>query len=216
MSVKQSSWIWLKSTGTKPQLKHNKERTALIFQYFLWCTVCMIIKRVKVCHIPRPLVTSNCLSVSSILKSGFTISCHVMAASALRPVERELGGERWRIKDDDDVMTWKRFLNSLPHGALWGESTGCKVKAPHFWPFEVGIRRSPMDSHYSDVKMSPITFQITSLTIVYSTVYSAADQRKHQSSASLAFVRGIHRWPVNSPYKGPLTRKILPFDDAMM
>ena len=43
--------------------------------------------------------------------------------------------------------------------------------------------------------------QITSLTIVYSIVYSDADQRKHESSASLAFVQGIHRWPVNSPQK---------------
>ena len=41
--------------------------------------------------------------------------------------------------------------------------------------------------------MSMIASQITSLTIVYSTVYSDADQRKHQSSASLAFVWGIHR-----------------------
>ena len=49
--------------------------------------------------------------------------------------------------------------------------------------------------------------QITGLAIVYSTIYSGADQRKHQSSASLAFVRGIHRWPVNSPHKGPVTRK---------
>ena len=50
--------------------------------------------------------------------------------------------------------------------------------------------------------MSPMASQITSLTIVYSTVYSGADQRKHQSSASLASMRGIHRWPVNSPTKG--------------
>ena len=49
--------------------------------------------------------------------------------------------------------------------------------------------------------------QITSLTIVYSTYYSGIDQRKHQSSASLTFVRGIHRWPVNSPHKGSLKRK---------
>ena len=42
------------------------------------------------------------------------------------------------------------------------------------------------------------------------------DQRKHQSSASLAFMRGIHRWPVNSPHKGPLTRKMFPFDDVIM
>ena len=43
-----------------------------------------------------------------------------------------------------------------------------------------------------------------------------ADQRKHQSSASLAFVRGIHRWPVNSPHKRPVTRKMFPFDDIIM
>ena len=58
--------------------------------------------------------------------------------------------------------------------------------------------------------------QITSLTIVYSTVYSGVDQRKHQSSALLAFVRGIHRWPVNSPRKGPVSRKMFPFDDVIM
>ena len=58
--------------------------------------------------------------------------------------------------------------------------------------------------------------QITSLTIVYSTVYSGADQRKHQSSASMAIVREIHRWPVNSPHKGPVTRKMFPFDDVIM
>ena len=58
--------------------------------------------------------------------------------------------------------------------------------------------------------------QITSLTIVYPTVYSGADHRKHQSSVSPAFVRGIHRWPVNSPYKGPVSRKMFPFDDVIM
>ena len=42
------------------------------------------------------------------------------------------------------------------------------------------------------------------------------NQRKHQSSASLAFVRGIHRWPVNSLHKGPVTRKMFPFDDVIM
>ena len=73
------------------------------------------------------------------------------------------------------------------------------------------------DVHYSDVIMGTIASQITSLTIIYSTVHSGADQRKHQSSASLAFVRGIHRrWPVNSPHKGPVTRKMFPFDDVIM
>ena len=64
--------------------------------------------------------------------------------------------------------------------------------------------------------MGTIASQITRLTIVYSTVYSDADQRKHQSSASLAFVRGIHRGPMNSPHKGPVTRKMFPFDDVIM
>ena len=58
--------------------------------------------------------------------------------------------------------------------------------------------------------------QITSLTIVYSTVYSSSDQRKHQSSASLAFVRVIHRWPVNSSHKWSVTRKMFPFDGIIM
>ena len=70
--------------------------------------------------------------------------------------------------------------------------------------------------HNNDVMMGAIASQITSLTIIYSTVYSDADQRKHQSSASLAFVRGIHRGPVNSPYKWPVTRKMFPFDDVIM
>ena len=64
--------------------------------------------------------------------------------------------------------------------------------------------------------MGAAASQITSLTIVYSTVYSGAEQWKHQSSVSLAFVRGIHRGPVNSPHKWPVTRKMFPFDDVIM
>ena len=69
---------------------------------------------------------------------------------------------------------------------------------------------------YNDVIMSAMASQVTSLTIVYSTVYSGTNERKNQSSASLAFVWGIHRWPVNSPHKGPVTRKMFPFDDVIM
>ena len=68
---------------------------------------------------------------------------------------------------------------------------------------------------YNDAIMSAVASQITGLTIVYPTVYSDGDQRKHQSSASLAFVRGIHRWPVNSPHKR-VTPKMFPFDDVIM
>ena len=71
--------------------------------------------------------------------------------------------------------------------------------------------------HYNDVTVGTITSQITKLTIAYSIVYSDADIRHlYQSSASLAFVRGIHRSPVNSPHKWPITRKIFPFDDVIM
>ena len=81
----------------------------------------------------------------------------------------------------------------------------------HEWLFQL-----TWNKHYSDVIMGTIASQITSLTIVYSTVYSSADQRKRQSSASLAFVRGIHRWPVNSPHKWPVTRKMFPFYEVII
>ena len=70
--------------------------------------------------------------------------------------------------------------------------------------------------HYTDVIMGTRASQITSLTLVYSIVYSDAIQRKHRSFASLGFVRGIHRGPVNSPHKWPVTRKMFPFDDVIM
>ena len=71
-------------------------------------------------------------------------------------------------------------------------------------------------SHYGDVIISAMASQITSVSSVYSTVCSGVDQRKHQSSASLAFVWGIHRWPVNSPHKVQVTWKMFPFDDVIM
>ena len=101
----------------------------------------------------------------------------------------------------------------------------CRQICRHQWPWRLSLQH-PVPSlttglalwqcHYNDVIMSTIASQITSLTIVYSTVYSGADQRKRQSSASLAFVQGIHRGPVNSPHKGPVTRKMFPFDDVIM
>ena len=84
-------------------------------------------------------------------------------------------------------------FHCLMHWTTTGPGTGVDGAGGRRW------------KHYSDVIMGAIASQITSLTIVYSTVYSDADQRKHQSSASLAFVRGIHRGPVNSPHKWPVT-----------
>ena len=97
-------------------------------------------------------------------------------------------------KHELDVV---RVWNSLPENGLRFNWTETK---------ETAIEIRIIIFHYNDVTMDAIASQITSLTIV-STVYSDADQRKHQSSASLAFVRGIHRWPGNSRHKWPVTRK---------
>ena len=77
-------------------------------------------------------------------------------------------------------------------------------------------REASISTHYDDVIMTMLASQITSLTVVYLIVYSAVNQRKYQSSASLAFVREIHRGPVNFPHKWPVTRKMFPFDDVIM
>ena len=70
-------------------------------------------------------------------------------------------------------------------------------------------------SHYSDVIISAMAYQITDVLIVCSTVCSGADQTKHEPSASLAFVRGNHWWPLYSPHKGPVMRKMFSFGDDM-
>ena len=88
------------------------------------------------------------------------------------------------------------------------------------WRHKEQRHHRPSKSHiltgiyYNGVIMGAIASQITSLTIVYSPDYTDEDQRKHQSSASLAFVRGIHRGPVYSPHKWPVMRKMFPFDDV--
>ena len=85
------------------------------------------------------------------------------------------------------------------------------------YPYVLFQDTSGMPSaHYDDVIMTTMASQITSLTVVYSSIYSAADQRKHQSSALLAFCAGNSPGRVNSPHKGPVTRKMFPFDDVIM
>ena len=79
----------------------------------------------------------------------------------------------------------------------------------------VYLRKIPLSWwHYSDVIMSMMVSQVTSISIVCSTICSGTGQRKHQSSTSLAFVRGIHRWSVDYPHKGPIMWKMFPFDEA--
>ena len=72
-------------------------------------------------------------------------------------------------------------------------------------------------NHYIDVIMSAMASQIPSVSIRWFVQpFVQADQRQHQSSASLAFMRGIQRWPVNSPHKWQVTRKMFPFDDVII
>ena len=98
---------------------------------------------------------------------------------------------------------------------MWVPSAAA-VRIPSLTHRSTGLDLENTANHYSDVIMGKKGSQITSLTIVYSTVYLSADLRKHQRSTPLTFVRGIHRGPVNSPHKGPVTRKMFPFDDVIM
>ena len=132
------------------------------------------------------------------------------------------------LSKKDFVMLIRQIISSLYmiHMDVFDNRALCKTNHWLFtfevsWDYVTFLR-----SFFNDVKiidsqwnheyviMGTMVSQITSLTIVYLIVYSDAGQTKHQSSASLAFVRGIHRWPVNSPHKGPVTRKVFPFDDV--
>ena len=116
-----------------------------------------------------------------------------------------------RPKCDDDIFAFMKScfklgswnLKQLVFSLLKSQTLICLV----CWSFI---------NHYSDVIMGAMVYQITILMISYSTVYSVTDQRKHQSSASLAFVWGTLRWPMNSRHKGPVTWKMFAFHDVIM
>ena len=91
-------------------------------------------------------------------------------------------------------LSWEPYNDIIRVGIIYRYGENQYVKHSHnCWHDYVEVNTKKVDSHYSDVIMSTMASQITSLIVVYSTVYSGLDQRKHQSSASLAFVRGIHR-----------------------
>ena len=110
-----------------------------------------------------------------------------------------------KIYMDVVIYPWSKCSACLPNL--------CNCKSPQGESHELLTRNY---CHYHDVIMGSIASQITSLTIVYSTVYSGTDQRKHQCSASLAFMRGIYRGPMNSPHEWLVTWKMFPFDGVIM
>ena len=121
----------------------------------------------------------------------------------------------WQPRRHDRLSETSRTL-WIHRGALTNQrcslATGCGIIPLTSVVHENGLSVF----RYSDVIMGTIATQITGFSIVYSTVCSGADQRKHQSPESLALVGRIHRWPVNSPHNGPVTRKMFPFDDVIM
>ena len=126
----------------------------------------------------------------------------------LQPFLQREGMNKWEAFMWDNValqisqLICRDYVVFAP--SQWKRTLQCNVasrRLPGYsYNWYVGIRDHSeeywWDSHYIDVIMTTMASQITSLTVVYSTVYSDADQRKHQSSASLAFVGGIHqdRW----------------------
>ena len=89
------------------------------------------------------------------------------------------------------LVDWLNYLLSTDCATFWSHSWQSVSQLP-----SVTEANTLLFIHSNDVTLNAMTSQITSLTIVYSTVYSGLDRRKYQSSASLALVRGIQRWPV--------------------
>ena len=106
-----------------------------------------------------------------------------------------------------DVRKRLDFRFSGPF-SLSGHQLGSHRALWHLIFFQETLYSLQCADNYNDVIMSAIAFQITGVSIVSSIVCSCADQRRDQSCASLAFARGIHRWPVDFPHKGPVTRKM--------
>ena len=128
---------------------------------------------------------------------------------------------RWRHNERDGVSNNHIYLaKSQSRGIVywtlrWRHNDRDGVSNDHIYLVNLEAAGLCIE-YYGDVIMTAMASQITSVSIVSSAVCPGVNQRKHQSSASVAFVRGIHRWPVNSPHKGPVKRKIFPFDDVIM
>ena len=134
------------------------------------------------------------------------IACRLFGATRFTHAYMPYNGEMSQLIESR--IEWLSFFRRHIQILTW---VARRLKSPAtVWVFFQLVQ------HYTDVIMSEVASQITSLASVYSTVKLGVDQRKHQSSASLAFVRGIHRRPVNSSHKGPVTRKMFPFDDVIM
>ena len=131
-----------------------------------------------------------------MMPSGIANSAIGGSSNGLLPIQHQVRGRGY----------YTNFFCSVIFLVFQNSQNTCYLLTTMF-------HRCHIAEHYNGIMMAS---QITSLTIVYSSVYSGPDQRKHQSPASLAFVRGIHWWPVNSRHKGTVVQKMLPFDNVIM
>ena len=127
-----------------------------------------------------------------------TIVIGISLSNRSCPYEFNASIDFWlKITSQVDVITPSTVLTSknaklLPSPNLCHSLMLFRVTRSHSeWGSVTHFSEPPV--HYIDVIMTTMASHITSLAVVYSIVYSGVDQRKHQSSASLAFVRGIHR-----------------------
>ena len=168
----------------------------------LWdfCEIALLRKRVS----PEVAVTAYSSVRWFICKENFQFYKGVSIIKSLSYLTGVIAAELRR-----DLPIWKWHSIGIPYFNN-GDKSGNNHHTSSF-------TRKNIFHHYDDVIMSAIASQTTRLTIVYWSVYSGADQRKHQSSTSLAFVHGIHWWRMNSLHKGPVTlKKMFPFDYAIM
>ena len=138
-----------------------------------------------------------------IFKTAITAPGEMLLVLGPRPCPPD----SWQIHHEKTDLQLHQVCGNDQKGFL--NKFLCRV-----WTITMTLSLDNSTWRYNDVIMGAIASQITNLTIVYSIVYSDADQRKHQTSASLAFVRWIHRWIPRT--NGQLRGICFPFDDVIM
>ena len=169
---------------------------------------------------PKKYAHGSCFAVlcCGYILTDFPISTRLTSLALWQSNDCPSAGKA-TLMNMDKYFMWNHYERLHNHNKAKHNTTVCifiGIYCTSRDVFAVMMGTDHNDNHYNDVIMSAMASLITSFTIVYSTVYSGADQRKHLGSASLAFVRGIHQWLVNSPHKRPVTRKMFPFDDVIM
>ena len=211
------------STRSRNQLQHNHRKASRPSE-----ARCRCVKIVFIFGVFRIIIL--CKEYNGVyiaITSRFGLLCFLLLISHIASLPT--------LEINQNYMLFNTKSSPLHpiHNSLYISNEGLQHAAFHLcdfftfcqhWPVVDGYLCEPVfnmvciinHGHYSDVIMNAMASQITGILIVNSTVCWGADQGKYQSSALLAFVRGIHLLPVNSPHKWPVTRKMFQFDDVIM